>query len=72
VPEKRTRDPFRLAVFALGWLAAFALLFTLGEGLGVWPLAPPAALRGSDLVAGAAFAALLLFLLLLAVRRRGR
>jgi len=72
VSENRARDPFRLAVLALGWLAVFALLFSVGEGLGVWPLAPPVALRGTDLAAGAAFAALLLWLLLRAIWRPGK
>lgn len=42
------------AVLGLLWLAAFALLFTAGSAIGVWPPAPPN-LGDLDLPAGLAF-----------------
>lgn len=57
-------NPFRLALTAAVWLGLFALLFTFGASLGVWPRLPAGALRDSDLLAGLLFAAFLLWVLL--------
>jgi uncharacterized protein (TIGR03382 family) len=54
------------AVLGLLWLAAFALLFTAGSAIGVWPPAPRN-LGDFDLPAGLAFGVALLATL---VRRR--
>lgn len=42
----------RAALAGLAWLAVFALLYTLGEGIGAWPKLPPGAFQDVDLVAG--------------------
>ena len=70
MPEKTPGDPIRLAVLAGLWLALFALIFTVGAGLDVWPSPPPGALRGTDLVAGLAFLLVVLVWLLRALLRR--
>ena len=43
-----------------GALALFAILFTAGSALGVWPLLPPGAFLGWDLSVGLAGGLLLL------------
>jgi len=45
----------KLALLAAGVLALFAILFTAGSALGVWPLLPPGAFLGWDLWVGLAF-----------------
>jgi hypothetical protein len=44
----------RVALFAAGILALFAVLFTAGSALGAWPELPPGAFLGWDLWAGLA------------------
>jgi len=65
-PQRRL--PFRLAVACALWLALFALLYTLGASVRLWPELPAGALRGTDLAAGLLFGALVLLALL---RRKG-
>ena len=47
----------RRAAFGFLWLALFAILYTSGERLGVWPPLPPGAFRDWDLAIGALGAA---------------
>lgn len=62
----------RLAVTSLLWLAVFALLFSIGHSLGLWPELPAAAARSdADLTVGIAAGVALLLALLLA-RGSGR
>jgi hypothetical protein len=70
MPEKTPGDPLRLAMLAGLWLALFALIFTAGAGLEVWPSSPPGALRGTDLVAGLVFLLVILAALLRAALQR--
>jgi MYXO-CTERM domain-containing protein len=60
--------PGRLAAAAAIGLALFAILFSAGAALGLWPQPPEGGFQGVDLYAGLAFGAALLFALLL--RRR--
>ncbi len=48
-----------LAVASLVWLAAFALLFTLGWAVGAWPQPAEGRFGGLDLPAGLAFGVVL-------------
>ena len=50
----------KLALLAAGVLALFAILFTAGSALGVWPLLPPGAFLGWDLWVGLAVGLVLL------------
>jgi hypothetical protein len=59
----------RLVGFGAAFLALFALLFSAGAALDVWPGPPEGAFRGTDLAAGLAFGVALLGTLLF---RRGR
>ncbi len=52
--------PARVAAAAAAWLAAFALVFSVGAALAVWPEPPEGFLHGSDQVAGLVFGAGLL------------
>ena len=47
------------AVLGLLWLASFALLFTLGSLMGLWPLAAKPRILRADLPAGVVFGAAL-------------
>ena len=47
----------RRVVFGFLWLSIFAILYTAGERLGIWPPLPPGAFRDWDLAIGAAAAA---------------
>lgn len=42
------------ALAALAWLAAFSVLYTLGDEIGAWPKLPPGAFVNLDLYAGLA------------------
>jgi hypothetical protein len=55
----------RLAGAGAGFLALFALLFSAGAALDVWPGPPEGGFRGTDLAAGLAFGVALLATLLL-------
>jgi polyferredoxin len=70
MPEKKPGDPIRLAALAGLWLALFALIFTVGVSLEIWPSPPPGALRGADFIAGVVFLLVLLAVLLGAAFRR--
>ena len=50
----------KLLLLGAGVLALFAILFTAGSALGVWPLLPPGAFLGWDLSVGLAGGLLLL------------
>lgn len=63
----RPGPPARLAAVVFAGLAAFGLLFSIGHALGAWPGPPLGGFAGTDLVAGIAFA-----VVLLAVLVRGR
>jgi hypothetical protein len=52
--------PVRVAFAAAAWLAIFALVFSVGVALDVWPKPPEGFLHGSDQVAGLVFGAGLL------------
>ena len=54
----------RLALLGAGVLALFAVLFTAGSALGVWPLLPAGAFLGWDLWVGLAIGLVLLVSLL--------
>ena len=56
-------------IAGLAWLAAFSILFTLGDEIGAWPTVATAAFRNVDLAAGMAAGAWLLAFLLLPPRR---
>jgi hypothetical protein len=58
-----SRPPARLAIIAGAWLALFALLFSVGSALGLWPPPPVGGFRGTDLIAGFVFGALVLVML---------
>ncbi len=60
----------RLAIAGLSWLALFAVLYALGDALGLWPAPPEGGLHDTDLYAGLAFGIVLLAVLL--ARRGGR
>jgi hypothetical protein len=67
-PEKPSRRVVLGAAGALLLVGAFSLVMSLLAENGRWPVLPPGALRGVDLVAGfAAAAALVVYL----ARRRG-
>ena len=53
------------ALAALAWLAAFSVLYTLGDEIGAWPQLPPGAFANLDLSAGLIAGFLLLGVLLL-------
>jgi hypothetical protein len=59
----------RLAAAGFLWLALFALLYSAGTSLDLWPPPPEDAFRDWDLYAGLAFAVLLFAAL---VRGRAR
>ena len=65
---KQLSPSSRLAAIGFVWLALFALLFTTGDALGVWPFPPMGGFAGSDLVAGLLFGVVLL--VTLAVSRK--
>ncbi len=52
--------PARVAAAGALFLALFAVIFTAGSALGVWPQPPAGGFRGTDLAAGFAFALALL------------
>lgn len=54
----------RLAAACGVFLGLFALVFSAGTALGVWPLPPEGGFHGIDLVAGFAFGTVLLITLL--------
>jgi hypothetical protein len=58
------------ALAGLAWLAAFSLLYTLGDEIGVWPKLLPGAFEDVDLAAGMMAGALLLVLLVFPSRRK--
>ena len=59
----------RLAAACGVFLGLFALVFSAGSALGVWPLPPEGGFRGIDLAAGFVFGVVLL-ITFLAPRRR--
>lgn len=58
------------AIAGLAWLAAFSVLYTIGDEIGAWPGLPPGAFQNLDLVAGLTGGVLLLVVLLLPPRRK--
>ena len=54
----------RLAIAGLAGLAAFGLIFTIGDALGVWPAPPLGGFAGVDIAAGLLFGVALLVVLL--------
>jgi hypothetical protein len=58
----------RPVVAGLLWLAAFSVLYTVGDEVGAWPELPPGAFRNVDRIAG--FFAGIAVLLLLALPKR--
>jgi hypothetical protein len=62
--------PARFAAAGALFLAFFALIFSAGSALEVWPAPPDGGLRGSDLAAGFAFGLVLLVTLLRPRRER--
>jgi hypothetical protein len=52
---RRAGAPTAPALLGLLWLAAFALLFTLGSSVGLWPLAADPRLSRLELPAGLVF-----------------
>jgi hypothetical protein len=63
-----TTSVARLAAAGGVFLGLFALVFSAGSALGVWPAPPEGGYRGVDLAAGFAFG--LVLLITLASRRR--
>ena len=57
---RRLSPPSRLAFLGFVWLALFALLFPVGDALGLWPAPPQGGFAGSDFVAGLLFSVALL------------
>ena len=57
------------AVAGLAWLAAYSILFTLGDAVGAWPKVETGALGNLDLLAGMVAGACLLAILVLPPRR---
>ncbi|MFY9550156.1 MAG: hypothetical protein WAU32_03315 [Thermoanaerobaculia bacterium] len=57
-----TREP-RLAAAGFLWLALFALLYSAGASLELWPVTPEDAFRDTDLWAGLALGVLLVAVL---------
>jgi hypothetical protein len=56
---RRPWTPSRLAALGLVGLSLFALLFTVGDALGLWPEPPQGLFAGSDLAAGLLFGVVL-------------
>lgn len=54
----------RLAAAGLAGLAVFALVFSIGHAIGVWPGPPLGGFAGTDLAAGILFGIALLVVLL--------
>jgi hypothetical protein len=63
-------SPARFAAMGAVFLGLFALVFSAGSALGVWPPPPDGGFRESDLAAGVAFALVLLVTLLVPRLRR--
>ena len=56
--------PARVAAAVAVFLGLFALLYSLGSAVGVWPPPPEGGFHGADLAAGFAFGLVLLAALL--------
>ncbi len=63
-------SPARLAAMGAVFLGLFALVFSAGSALGIWPPPPDGGFQGSDLATGIAFALVLLVTLLVPRLRR--